>query len=188
MKAAVDGTVERLGGIDVLVCNAGVVHISAVETMTEEAWDLTMDVNVKGVFLACKAALPHLKQRPGSCIINVASVAAFIPRSTYAASKLWLISFSRWANAEYRDNGIVVTAVCPGFTHTEFHQRLGLPVGKEGVPGWMWLNAPYVVAASLRDVEKGKALSVPSVRYKALAALSRVAPAGLTARIGRRGR
>ena len=105
-----------------------------------------------------------------------------------AASKLWLISFSQWANAEYRDKGIAVTAVCPGFTHTEFHQRLGLPVGQEGVPRWMWLNAPDVVAASLRDAGKRKPVSVPSLRYKAIVALTRIAPAGLLARAGRRGR
>jgi len=134
------------------------------------------------------AALPTMTASGGGRIINVASVAAFIPRSTYGASKLWLISFSRWANAEYRRRGIVVTAVCPGFVHTEFHQRLGLPPGEEGVPSWMWLDAPTVVAASLRDVARGKAISVPSLRYKALVLLSRMAPPGLAARAGRRGR
>lgn len=134
------------------------------------------------------AALPTMTASGGGRIINVASVAAFIPRSTYGASKLWLISFSRWANAEYRRRGIVVTAVCPGFVHTEFHQRLGLPPGEEGVPTWMWLDAPTVVAGSLRDVARGKAISVPSLRYKALVLLSRMAPPGLAARAGRRGR
>ena len=75
VTAMVDAVVRELGGLDVLVCNAGVVHISPVERLTEEAFDLTMAVNVKGVFLACKAAIPVLKGRPGASIINVASVA-----------------------------------------------------------------------------------------------------------------
>jgi short-subunit dehydrogenase len=55
-----------------------------------------------------------------------------------------------------------MTAVCPGFTHTSFHERAGLPPGKEGVPDWMWLDARTVVAASVRDAARGKAVSVPS--------------------------
>jgi short-subunit dehydrogenase len=130
---------------------------------------------------------PMIERRYGR-IINVASVAAFIPRSTYGASKGWLISFSRWANVNYHRHGINVTAVCPGYTHTDFHRRLGLPPGQEGVPPWMWLDAATVIATSLRDVEKGKSLSIPSARYKALIALSRIAPPALAARLGRRGR
>src|SRR5512135_3389267 len=75
VQRMVRDTVAQLGQLDILVCNAGVVHIAPVEAMPEEEWDLTMAVNVKGVFLSCKAALPVLKQRPGACIINIASVA-----------------------------------------------------------------------------------------------------------------
>jgi meso-butanediol dehydrogenase/(S,S)-butanediol dehydrogenase/diacetyl reductase len=71
VTAMVDTVVRELGGLDVLVCNAGVVHISPVERLAEEAFDLTMAVNVKGVFLACKAAIPVLKGRPGASFINV---------------------------------------------------------------------------------------------------------------------
>ncbi len=75
VQRMVSAATAQLGGLDILVCNAGVVHISTVERMSEEEFDLTMAVNVKGVFLSCKAALPALKQRPGACIINIASVA-----------------------------------------------------------------------------------------------------------------
>ena len=81
-----------------------------------------------------------------------------------------------------------MTAVCPGFTHTNFHERAGLPPGKEGVPDWMWLDARTVVAASLRDAARGKAVSVPSAKYKLLVAASRLAPAGLVARAAATGR
>ena len=69
-------TVRQFGGLNILVCNAGVISLSRVEEMSEEIWDLTLDVNVKGVFLSCQAAIPVLKtQGNEGCIINIASVA-----------------------------------------------------------------------------------------------------------------
>jgi len=133
------------------------------------------------------AALNGMRGRGGR-IVNVASVAAFIPRATYAACKIWLVSFSRWANAEYASDGVTVTAVCPGFTHTTFHERMGLAPGEEGVPSWMWLDARAVVRQGLRDAALGRSVSVPSWRYKVVVALTRVLPARLLARAGSRGR
>lgn len=134
------------------------------------------------------AALPGMLARGHGAIVNVASVAAFLPRSTYAACKRWLVEFSRWGNGAYRTRGVTMTAVCPGYTHTDFHARLGLPPGQEGVPGWMWLDSPRVIEESLQDVARGRSLSVPSKRYKAIVQLLKVAPSGLAARAGARGR
>ncbi len=134
------------------------------------------------------AALQGMLARADGTILNIASVAAFIPRSTYSASKQWLVVFSRWANARYASRGVHVTAVCPGFTHTNFHERMGLAPGQEGVPSWMWLDARQVVAESLRDAGRGKALSIPSLRYKMLATLARIVPGELAAKVGERGR
>lgn len=96
--------------------------------------------------------------------------------------------FSEWANGQYASQGVTTTAVCPGYTHTNFHERLGLPPGEEGVPGWMWLDARKVVAEALRDTARGKAVSVPSLRYRMLVGLVRFAPRSLGARVGARGR
>jgi hypothetical protein len=144
-------------------------------------------VHVEASMRLMHAALQTMRGRGGR-IINVASVAGFISRSTYSACKSWLIGFSRWANAEYARDGVTVTAVCPGFTHTTFHERMGLAVGQEGVPGFMWLNARDVVREGLRDAARGKSVSVPSLRYKALVALTRVLPTSLTSGVARRGR
>ena len=123
------------------------------------------------------AALGPMLQRESGRVVNIASVAGFIPFSTYGACKGWLVGFSRWANGRYSGVGVTVTAVCPGFTRTRFHERMGLPTGEDGLPGWLWLDARDVVSESLRDIARGKALSVPTLRYKVAVFLSRVLPA-----------
>jgi hypothetical protein len=174
--------------IDVLVNNAGYGLPLAFERndIDEEARHLALHVEVPMRLM--HAALTPMLARGSGRILNIASVAGFIPRSTYGAVKGWVISFSRWANGRYRSKGVTVTAVCPGFTHTNFHERAGLPPGQEGVPGWMWLNAPRVVAESLRDAARGKPVSVPSLKYKLLVGLTRILPPALAARAGESGR
>ena len=99
-----------------------------------------------------------------------------------------MVSFSRWANVSYRPRGVTVTVVCPGFVHTNFHERLGLPPGHEGIPGWMWLDAAPVVRDSLRDLARGKAVSVPSLRYRVARRLLPLLPDRVVAGLGQRGR
>lgn len=173
--------------IDLLVNNAGFglpLHF-ADNDIDDEVRHLR--IHVETPMRLMHAALGAMRGRGGR-IVNVASVAGFISRSTYSACKQWLIGFSRWANAEYAADGVSVTAVCPGFTHTTFHERMGLAPGHEGIPAIGWLNAPGVVREGLRDAARGKAVSVPSLRYKLVVALTRVLPPSLTARAARRGR
>ncbi|MGO3232531.1 MAG: SDR family NAD(P)-dependent oxidoreductase [Microbacterium sp.] len=173
--------------IDLLVNNAGFglpLHF-ADNDIDDEVRHLR--IHVETPMRLMHAALGAMRGRGGR-IVNVASVAGFISRSTYSACKQWLIGFSRWANAEYAADGVSVTAVCPGFTHTSFHERMGLAPGHEGIPAIGWLNAPDVVREGLRDAARGKAVSVPSLRYKLVVALTRVLPPSLTARAARRGR
>ncbi|MGB4136604.1 MAG: SDR family oxidoreductase [Microbacterium sp.] len=173
--------------IDLLVNNAGfgLPLQFADNDIEDEVRHLR--VHVEAAMRLMHAALQTMRGRGGR-IVNVASVAGFISRSTYSACKGWLIGFSRWANAEYAADGVTVTAVCPGFTHTTFHERMGLPAGKEGVPGFLWLDARDVVRAALRDASRGKGVSVPSLRYKAIVAITGVLPRSLTASVARRGR
>lgn len=179
---------DRSRPIEVLVNNAGFGLPLAFETNDIDDEVRHLDLHVEVPMRLTHAALGSMLERGHGRIINVASVAGFIPRSTYGACKGWLISFSRWANGRYADRGVTVTAVCPGYTHTNFHERMGLPPGDEGVAGWMWLDAGRVVGDALRDVAHGKAVSIPSLRYKALVALTRIVPAGLAAKVGESGR
>ncbi|MBN9613522.1 MAG: SDR family NAD(P)-dependent oxidoreductase [Actinobacteria bacterium] len=189
---AVAAVVARLSDadhpVDLLVNNAGFGLPLAFERNGIEAEVRHLRLHDEVPMRLMHAALQGMLAGGDGRILNVASVAAFIPRSTYSAVKRWLVVFSRWANGRYRPRGVTVTAVCPGYTHTGFHERLGLPPGEEGVPAWMWLDAAQVVSASLKDLHRGKAVSIPSMRYKLLVWLARAAPPGVAARMGERGR
>lgn len=174
--------------IAVLVNNAGFGLPLAFETNDVESEVAHLQLHVEVSMRLMHAALGPMLARGSGRILNVASVAGFLPRSTYGACKQWLISFSRWANVAYTPRGVTVTAVCPGFTHTNFHERMGLAPGNEGIADWMWLDAPDVVAESLRDAARGVSVSVPSLRYKAIRRLVALLPDSVTATLGGRGR
>ena len=185
-RALVETAVRELGGLDILVNNAGLglLHSFAYNDIAEEKRHLKL--HVETAMELTHAALQGMLERRSGRVINVASVAAFLPRETYSAAKAWLLSFSRWANLAYAGRGVKVTAVCPGFTHTEFHDRMGMD--KTAAPAWMWLQAEQVVREGLADNEKGRAVSIPSKRYKLLTAAARVLPARLVAGPPRRAR
>ena len=192
VRRQLDRVIRRLADsehpIDMLVNNAGFGLPLAFERNDIETEVDHLHLHVEVPMRLTHAVLAPMLARGSGRIVNVASVAGFIPRATYGACKGWLISFSRWANGRYAPRGVTVTAVCPGFTHTGFHERMGLPPGQEGVPGWMWLDARTVVSESLRDVARGKAVSVPSMRYRLIVALTRFLPDDFLAGFGARGR
>jgi len=165
--------------VEILVNNAGIGLLRSFEDNDIAEEKRHLKLHVETAMELTHAALQGMLARQSGSIINVASVAAFLPRGTYSAAKAWLLSFSRWANMAYAARGVRVTAVCPGFTHTEFHDRMGMD--KTVAPRWMWLEARQVVSESLADNAKGKAVSIPSRRYKVLTSVSRVLPARLVA-------
>lgn len=122
------------------------------------------------------AALPGMKERHRGGIINVASVAAFLPRGTYGATKAWMVNFTQGIARDLGSSGVRLQALCPGFTRTEFHGRAGMVTSN--IPSWGWLSADRVVDESLRDLALGRTLSVPSKRYKVAVAIARLLPAG----------
>lgn len=156
-----------------------------------EANPIEDELNHAAIHLTVPLALSHaalegMLARGSGRIVNVASVAGFTPRGTYGALKAAMINFSTWANIAYRRRGVTVMALCPGFVHTEFHQRMSMDKGS--VPRWMWLDAPDVVRDALKDLSAGKAVSIPSLRYKVLAFIARNAPSSLVASLAARGR
>jgi short-subunit dehydrogenase len=95
---------------------------------------------------------------------------------TYAAEKAFVTALSQGLAAQYAGRGVRVMALCPGFTRTEFHARLGQD--RQG-PEWLWLDAARVVAVGMADLEAGKAVSVPGTVYKAIVGVTRVVPRAL---------
>lgn len=135
---AVKQTIDELGSIDILVNAAGVVSVSTVESMEEEAWDLTMNVNAKGVFLFSKAVIPYMKQRKWGRIINVASIAGksgFPGLPHYCASKFAVVGFTNSLAKELARDNITVNAICPGIVRTQMWTLLA-DVWK--MPGESW--------------------------------------------------
>ncbi|KTS65640.1 short-chain dehydrogenase [Microbacterium testaceum] len=184
--AAVEGRLAD--GVDVLVNNAGFGLDLAFEENPVDDEVRHLRLHVEAALRLTHAALGPMLARGSGRIVNVASVAGFVPRGTYGAVKGWLISFSRWANVVYRPRGVTVTAVCPGFVHTNFHERLGLPPGREGGAPGLWLDAETVVREGLRDAARGRAVSIPSWRYKVLVAASRLLPDSVVVRAAAHGR
>lgn len=172
--------------VDVLVNNAGFGKRKPFEANDIEAEQECFDVLVRAVMRLTHAALGPMLARGSGDIVNVSSVAGFLPRGTYGAHKAWVTSFSKWAHYRYRANGLRVMALCPGFVHTEFHQRMDANLS--GIPSFMWLQADEVVAEALSDLRAGKAVSIPGTRWKAVVALARIAPSGLVEKVARRGR
>jgi len=179
---------ERLarGPLDLLINNAGFGLRPPFDAADIEDEQYSLDVLVRAVLRLTHAGLTRLLAQGSGDIVNVSSVSGFLPRGTYGANKAWVTSFSAWANVRYRSKGVRVMALCPGFVRTEFHQRMGAPM--KGIPGWMWLDADEVVRDALVDLRKGKAISVPTLRWKVIVALSRLAPRGLVENIAHRGR
>lgn len=186
VRAAVNKLTDTTRPVDLLVNNAGASLAGWFGTTDIGDEDRQLDLLVRAPMHLMDAAIKTMAGRGGGQIINVSSVAALTPRGVYSAHKAWLLNLSRWADIHYADVNISVQALCPGFVRTEFHQRGEMDVS--GIPKWMWLKADKVVKTSLKDLDKGKAMSIPSFRYKVLVTLAQYLPKGLVTRIAKRGR
>jgi short-subunit dehydrogenase len=125
-----------------------------------------------------------MRERGRGGVVNVASVAAFVPRGTYGASKAWVVQFTQGAARDLAGSGVRLMALCPGFVRTEFHDRAGM--GTDNIPSWMWLDADKLVAAALHDLARGRTLSIPDPRYKALMGAAKLVPRGMLGAVSSR--
>ncbi|QZY30056.1 SDR family NAD(P)-dependent oxidoreductase [Nocardioides coralli] len=158
--------------VELLVNNAGFGLKGRFLDNDVDAEQAMLDVLVTAVMRLSHAALRAQAARGRGGVVNVSSVAAFLPRGTYSAAKAWVNQFGRWAAAEYRAAGVTVTTLCPGFTTTEFHQRMGVRRGS----GFLWLEPEHVVAKALADFDRGVVISVPGAQYRVITTATRLLP------------
>ena len=168
--------------IDVLINNAGFGTNKAFTMSTLEVEQQLLDVLVRTPMRLMHIALPLMKQRNNGIIINVSSVAGYIAGGTYSASKSYLTVLSESLNTELSATNVKVSALCPGFTRTEFHQRGKMSM--KGLPNFLWLNPDRLVEQSWRDALKGEAVSIPGWQYKLLVLIVQTVPRFIVRKVG----
>ncbi|NNC36145.1 MAG: SDR family oxidoreductase [Acidimicrobiales bacterium] len=169
-KAHVDGLVNNAGyGLTgYFMHNDWQAHKDFLSVMLEVPCEMTHRV------------LPGMQERGFGRILNVASLAGHVPGSRghtlYAATKSFLIKFSQSLNLEHKDEGIQVSALCPGFTYSEFHDVNQTRDAVDKLPDWMWMSAEEVAESGFLALEKGQAVHIPGRGNKVIAGLAKLLP------------
>lgn len=165
---------DEVRPVDLLVNNAGFgPHAAFLDNDLAEE-EAALDVMVRAVLLTCHAAGRAMRERGRGAIINVSSVASFVANGSYSADKAYVTVLSEALAGQLAGTGVTVTAVCPGLTRSEFHERQRVRLS--GVPGALWLDADAVAAQALADAAAGKVVSVPGAQWKAITTLVRAMP------------
>ena len=167
--------------VDILVNNAGMGTYGDFAELDVGREVQEIELNVLALVRLTHAALGGMVARGHGAVLNISSLAAYQPdpmNATYGATKAFVNSFSHAVHEEVRRRGVHVMVVCPGYTHTEFHDRAGL--GPTQVPEFLWQSPEFVVEAALRDLDRRRAVSIPGTLNKTLGALSSSVPAGVT--------
>lgn len=163
--------------VTLLVNNAGHALRKPFIANSVEEEEALLDIHVRAVLRLTKAAVDAMAAADGGAIINVSSVAAWVPRGTYSAHKAWTIAFSEAVGSQVAGMGVRVMALCPGFVRTELMERSGI---RFDAPDGAWIDVDRLVADGMADLRRGRRVSVPSKRYAVAAALLRHAPHRLT--------
>jgi short-subunit dehydrogenase len=190
----VDEDVTRLGerlaaspGLAILVNNAGFGTRGTIAEADPREQEAMLRLHTLAPMRLTHAALPVLLANRTGAIVNVSSVASFIysaGNANYCATKAYLTTFTEALAAELAGTGVQAQALCPGFTRTEFHQRMKAPPGR--IPRRIWMSSRAVVEHSLRALDRGgPVVCIPGLRYRLLVALIRLTPRRLLGRFTR---
>jgi short-subunit dehydrogenase len=186
--ATLHGATEAAGiEVAMLVNNAG---YGVPGSLVSQPWATHRDfieVLVTAPVALCRLYLPAMQKQQCGYIINVASLAGLMPGSAghtlYAASKAWLIRFSQSLALENNSRGVHVTALCPGFTYSEFHDVNGARSIVSKMPKWMWMQADAVVRQGIDAVLRGEVVTVPGPVNRILKFIGKHLPDGVALRI-----
>ncbi len=170
--------------IDILVNNAGFGVHQPLASADVEVHDRALDVMVRAVLVLGGAAARAMRPRGHGQIVMVSSTAGYITMGAYSAIKAWVTSYSEGLANELHGSGVTVTALCPGWVRTEFHQRAG--IRSSSIPNSLWLDSESLVESALRDADRGRVISIPSVRYGVLIWFARHLPRRAIRGISRR--
>lgn len=167
--------------VDVLVNNAGYGSPGEFAVATWEVEQAFLQVMLNAVCELTRKALPGMIERRFGRVVNVASLAGLVPgmagQSLYYATKAFLIRFSQSLHQEMREQGVHVSALCPGFTYSEFHDAAGFTEQQtKAIPEWLWMGADEVAAAGYEAAEANRPICVPGAPSKTIAALAKVVP------------
>jgi short-subunit dehydrogenase len=176
--------------IDALVNNAGYGVPGAYVASPWERHDAMLQVMVVAVAELTHRLLPGMIERGYGRIVNVASLAALVPapagHTLYAASKALVVKFSESLSGEVMRHGVHVTALCPGFTHSEFHDVTGTRAQMNRLPSWLWLEAAEVAREGFDAVMAGRPVHVTGRVNRTIATGARHLPDFLVRAVGRR--
>lgn len=162
--------------IEMLVNNAGFgLHTTMLGEDTSDD-ERALDVMCRGVLILANAAARAMKARGHGYILNTASSSGYVTMGHYSAIKAWVTVYTESLASQLKGSGVTVTALCPGWVRTEFHDRAG--INADPIPDIAWIDADVLVRECLEDVAKGKVLSIPTVGWKAATTLARVVPRG----------
>ena len=168
--------------IEVLINNAGFGLNSSFVKSSAADEQSVVNILVTAPMQLSHAVLPQMVSRKSGTIVNVSSVAGYFAAGHYSAAKAYVTVLSESLHAEVSKHGVNVSALCPGFTKTEFHQRAKMKM--DALPEFMWLNADFLVAKSWADAQRGKAISIPGWQYRVMVWIAKNAPRAWMRRTG----
>lgn len=188
VREQVDAVADRIEDperpIDLLVNNAGFGLHSRLLNPDTSAHERALQVMCLAVLVLGGAAGRAMRDRGSGAIVNVSSTAGFVTMGHYSAVKGWVTAYSEGLSNELRNSGVQVTALCPGWVRTEFHERAGINVAK--LPDPVWIDGQRLVDECLCDVARGRVVSIPTKRYKVAIFLARHAPRAVIRAVSRR--
>ena len=182
---------DRDHPVDYLINNAGFRVTSRLAHPDVAEHDRALNVMVRAVLVLGGAAATVMRERGSGAIVNVASINGQLTLSGYSAIKAWVRVYSESLANELRGTGVTVTALMPGWVRTEFHQRVASAGAKEdagrgGIPNVLWLEPELLVRECLRDVDKNRVMSIPTIRYRFLSWLLKHLPDATVRAVSRR--
>jgi uncharacterized protein len=160
---------EACGEPDVLIANAGVTLAGRAGSVSWDELEKMSFLLGTGVAQLVEGIIPSMVRKKAGTVIVVSSIASLIdmPNSAvYAASKSFATRYATSLSREVRHAGVRVTAVCPGYVHTNLHSRAGLEHLEKKVPRWLWIDASTVVQAAVAGAQNGKSVVVPGFVYR----------------------